>query len=163
MMLTMAAAAQGMPLPLALLSSVPGQLMTSAHAALNQGIECYRQGNYEAAAKALSQAQASRRDLSANEQQELDNWAQLNRQALQQQTLGREQLRQAEAAAHAGQTAEADALLKAVVGNSYLSAADKQRALVLSTGMRPATGAPMGANEPGAMARVKLRQARVCM
>jgi type II secretory pathway component GspD/PulD (secretin) len=154
-------------------AQVPGQTQarpSRAHVALNTGIECNRRGEYEQAAVLFQQAQEGWADLSPTEQQELSRWIQSNATALQARREAGQQVAQAEQAVKAGRTTEANELLRKVLANQYLSAADKQKAQELAERARPRAGAaaPAGPVTPGgpanhaalSLARSKLQQAR---
>jgi type II secretory pathway component GspD/PulD (secretin) len=138
-----------------------------AHVALNTGIECNRRGDYEQAAVLFRQAQDGLTDLSPTEQEELARWVQSNSAALQARQEGAMQLAQAEQAVASGRAADAAELLKKVLGNQYVTAADKQKAQQLAERTRPLTAAPVpaGQGNPAALslARSKLQQARTLM
>jgi Flp pilus assembly secretin CpaC len=160
------------PFGMAGLSSTLGQAASawraSAHAALSRGIESYQQGDYETAATAFAQAQAARRDLSPGEQQELDTMVQRNTAALQAQRAGDAQLHQAEQAIHLGRRQEAEALLRHVATNQFLTDVDKDLFQQLTAELRRPGGAmpaspPDFGPSPGEVARTKLRQARAMM
>jgi type II secretory pathway component GspD/PulD (secretin) len=97
------------------------------HGALNSGIDSYRRGDYEAAQILFRQAQEGRDELSPEDRQELDNMVHLNTAALKARAEGAELLKQAEQATKAGKVADADALVKQVATNQFLTAADKER------------------------------------
>ena len=137
--------------------------------ALNSGIDSYRRADYETADKFFRQAQESAGGLSADERQELANLLRLNSAALKARRDGTEQLRQAERALQAGQTAEAEALLKPVMTNQFLTPGDKEK---VSQIVHLLHGEPMVARAAGentnyilpiVLARTKLQQARQLM
>jgi type II secretory pathway component GspD/PulD (secretin) len=135
------------------------------HSALNDGISCYRRADYEAAASFFLQAQAGQEDLSADEQQELNDFIRLNTSALKARREGAEQLRQAERYVATGRTADADALLKSVTTNQFLTPADKLKAQKLANELRQGSYV-RGSTKPDSgvssatQARVKVKQAR---
>src|SRR5262249_23358014 len=102
------------------------QAMSRAHRVLNTAIDCYRQGDYDNAAIFFQQAQSMQEDLTPAEKDELTTNLLRNNQALQGRRDGAEQIRRAEDALQAGRTQEANALLKSVFSNQFLSPADKQ-------------------------------------
>lgn len=134
------------------------------HAALNSGVESYRKADYESAALYLAQAQTGQDDLTLQERTELTQLIQLNDSALAQRQEGRKRLRDAELAATQGRNTEADALLKSIANNQFLSADDKSKVQKLSEILNPgaATTAPMtpaGKDSSMVVARTKLQQA----
>jgi type II secretory pathway component GspD/PulD (secretin) len=135
---------------------------SKTHSALKNGIDSYRKGEHEAAAKFFEQAKAAQNDLSANERQDLETWTQLNNAALQARREGGDKVRQAEEAAKAGKTQEALDLLKTVTpSQQFLSPADKQKAQQLGEQLRPASTNAKASNATTvALARAKLQQAR---
>jgi type II secretory pathway component GspD/PulD (secretin) len=152
----------GLPAALGQASVRPARV----HGALNSGIDCYRRADYETAATYFQQAEDGKDELSADERQELSNMLRLNNTALKARREGAEQLGQAERAVQAGRTAEADAILKLVLTNQFLSGPDKAKALRLLDRVRG--GAPLYRPEgsgmaPSVLARTKLQQARVLM
>jgi len=138
------------------------------HAALNNGVECYRKADYESAASYFAQAQAGEAELSMEERGDLATFSRLNGTALKERTDGRNYLRMAEDAANDGRNAEAEALLKVVAGNQFLSLDDKAKIQRLSerlggvNPMNPATGSNANASN-AVMARTKLQQARTML
>ena len=92
------------------------------HAALNNGVECYRKADYESAAAYFAQAQAGEAELSTEERGDLATFSELNRTALKNRADGRTYLRMAEEAANDGRNAEAEMLLKAVakIGRAHV-------------------------------------------
>jgi type II secretory pathway component GspD/PulD (secretin) len=137
--------------------SRPGRV----HAALNSGVESYRKGDYELAAAYFAQAQAGRDDLSDAERDELSKLIQLNATALKQRQDGRQILQQAELAANDGRKAEAEAYLKKVAGNQFLSVDDKLKVQKLAEALSGGTTVINQTPAPGkVMAQTKLQQAR---
>ncbi|MBY0523190.1 MAG: hypothetical protein K2R98_07315 [Gemmataceae bacterium] len=140
-----------------------------AHNALTSGIDLYRRGEYEFAAKLFEQAEIGKEDLSATEQQELSTRVQQNSAALKSRRDGTEQLRKADEAFRGGRVQEASDLLKEVTGNQFLSTADRQRAQQLTEQLRPRGSgpsqpvAPPESAAPLARARAKLQQARALL
>jgi type II secretory pathway component GspD/PulD (secretin) len=135
------------------------------HAALNNGIDSYRRADYETADKFLQQAQDGRSDLSPDEQQELEKLQRLNGAALKGQQEGAERLRQAEKAFESGRSADAEALLKTVITNQFLTAAEKAKAQNLSIQLHTSDSPAGNTNytHPLILARTKLQQARQLM
>jgi type II secretory pathway component GspD/PulD (secretin) len=140
-----------------------------AHNALTDGIECYRRGDYEFAARFFEQAQVGLDDLGPTERQELTNRIQANNAALRARREGADMLRRAEDAARTGHVNDALELLKQVSSNQFVSPGDKQRAQRLTELLRggPArptpTAMPPEAAAPLARARAKLQQARTLL
>jgi type II secretory pathway component GspD/PulD (secretin) len=138
------------------------------HAALNNGVECYRKADYESAASYFAQAQAGEAELSMEERGDLATFSRLNGTALKERTDGRNYLCMAEDAANDGRNAEAEALLKVVAGNQFLSLDDKAKIQRLSerlggaNPMNPAAGSNANASN-AVMARTKLQQARTML
>jgi len=137
-----------------------------AHNALTDGIECYRRGDYEFAARFFDQAQVGVDDLSPTERQELANRIQANNAALRARKEGGDMIRKADEAVRAGRVSDALELLKQVSSNQFLAPADKQRAQQLNEQLRPGssrpaqTVMPAEAAAPLARAQAKLQQAR---
>lgn len=135
-----------------------------ASSALTNGIDCYRRGDYENAARFLGDAQAGQDYLTADGRKELADYLALNNKAIQARGTGAKQLREAEEAAKAGRNQDAEFLLKSVTSNQFLSAADKQKAQQLLERVRPNTGttstSPSANVPPIVLARAKLQQAR---
>jgi type II secretory pathway component GspD/PulD (secretin) len=142
------------------------------HAALNSGIDCYRRADYEAAATFFKKADEGKADLSMEEQQELATLMRINAVALKERNDGLDKLHQAEKAVQEGRSADAQAMLKAVTINQYLTTADKARAQRLADMLRGG-GSTSGVIQAGAstskgvtpavLARTKLQQARNLM
>jgi type II secretory pathway component GspD/PulD (secretin) len=131
------------------------------HAALNNGVECYRKADYESAAAYFAQAQAGEAELSMEERGDLATFSELNRTALKNRSDGRTYLRMAEEAANDGRSAEAEMLLKAVASNQFLSLDDKAKIQRLSERLGAGAVSPMGnPNANAVMARTKVQQAR---
>jgi type II secretory pathway component GspD/PulD (secretin) len=132
-------------------------------------MECNRRGDYEQAAVLYQQAQEGRADLSPTEQQDLARGMQSNSAAVQARREGAQQLAEAEKALRAGRAAEAAELLKKVMANQYVTAADKQKAQALRNQAQPRmAGTPTGTgpnNGPPTitLARTKLQQARTML
>lgn len=135
----------------------------SAHAALNNGIDAYRQGDYETAARYFQQASAAPKDLSPNEREDLNNMAQLNRDALLLRQQGHDQLDQAEKDLRAGRMGDADVKLQNLAVNQFLSPADKQRRQQLGEVLRsnpgPAKGQEQVASKPDGLSLLQAGQA----
>jgi type II secretory pathway component GspD/PulD (secretin)/tetratricopeptide (TPR) repeat protein len=139
-----------------------------AHAALNNGVESYRRGDYESAAAFIAQAQASQDDLSEADRKELATLIQLNNDALNQRQEGRKRLRDAELAATDGRNAEAEALLRSIANNQFLSTDDKLKVQKLYEILSPGTPMPQSTTMPNkdslaVVARTKLQQARTML
>src|SRR5262249_45467414 len=121
-----------------LLASAKGQATQTAarpsevHAALNSGIDSYRRADYESADQFFRQAQAKQKELTAGEGPELDTLRQLNGGAMKGRQEGFQLLRQVEEAVAAGRTADAEAYLRAMATNQFLSADDRGRAQELA-------------------------------
>jgi type II secretory pathway component GspD/PulD (secretin) len=159
------------PPALAGLALVMGQTSvrpSRVHAALNNGIDCYRRADYDSAAAFFQQAQAGEADLSVDERQELHNLMRFNAAALKARKDGASQLARAEGAISSGRTSEAEAVLKGVTTNQFLTPADKLKAQRLYEGLR---GGPTMARTPArnngvpadVIAKTKLQQARLLM
>src|SRR5438874_13166116 len=162
----MAAAPPG-PGTLAVLEnlSVIGQTQaraSRAHVALNSALEANRRGEYSQAAILFQEAQAGFSDLTPQEQQELTRGVESNTTALNARKEGAAQLAEAEEALKSGKGSAATALLKKVVTNQYVSAADKEKAAKLLGQVRPRDGAPGFEGEANAsnLARTKVQQAK---
>ncbi len=117
--------------------------------ALDSANDCARQGDFRQAAYFLQQAQEARDELSPDDQQHLAHLVQLNDQALQAQRQGTEQVRKAETAVNLGNAQEAEAILKGLGTNRFLSTADQLKVQQLSErlarrGAPAAAGAPAG-------------------
>jgi type II secretory pathway component GspD/PulD (secretin) len=94
--------------------------------ALQQGVDLYLKGEYEAAEPMLRAAQAGRAQLHPSEQARLDDYLRKNSEALQARFQALEQLSQADQAIQAGRYQEAEPLLKALRSNKYLNAKERQ-------------------------------------
>lgn len=130
------------------------------HAVLNSGVESYRKADYESAASYFAQAQAGEAELSADERVELATFSRLNETALNQRQDGRNYLRMAEAAAADGRNAEAEAYLKSIANNQFLSADDKVKVQRLSERLGGNAAANPVMDPNSNVARTKLQQAR---
>jgi type II secretory pathway component GspD/PulD (secretin) len=137
------------------------------HNAFRLGTECYRKSDYERAASYFQEAQAGQDTLSVEDRQSLAQWLDLNNSALRARRDGAKQLRDAEAALKKGRTQEAQALLKAVTQNqAFLAATDKLRLQQLNEQLTPNRSGTMqvsGTDNGGALARSRLKQARLFM
>jgi type II secretory pathway component GspD/PulD (secretin) len=138
---------------------------SQVHAVLRSGMDCYRKGDYELAARYLQQAKAGEANLNADEKRDLANWLSRNNTALDARRTAANQLKMAEDAMKVGKSQDAAAWLKAATPNAqFLSVADRQRMQQLTERVMP--GAPKasapGSNDTGAaiQARNKLKQAR---
>jgi type II secretory pathway component GspD/PulD (secretin) len=133
--------------------------------ALNSGIDCYRQADYEAAEKFFQQAQEGQDELSPAEREELGTLIRRTGDALKAQREGSEQLRKAENAAQSGNNAEAAAILKTISTNQFLTAADKAKVQQLTEKLQAGDGSqnPEKYIHPLLLARNKLQQARQLM
>jgi type II secretory pathway component GspD/PulD (secretin) len=145
---------------------------SQVHVAFRSGTQCYQQGDYDRAASYFQQAQAGLENLSAADQQSLAQWVQLNSTALKARRDGGDLLKRAEEAMASGRTQDALTYLKAVTPNQqFLSAADKQRFQQLSERLmplgtdktEPASSGPVGKSGSQALARSKVKQARLLL
>jgi type II secretory pathway component GspD/PulD (secretin) len=128
-------------------------------AALNEAIECYRRGEYEAAASLFRQVQSGSDNLTSVQQEDLTRFLQRNDMALQRRREASNLLRQAETAQREGQPQVAADILQRALANQYIAPADRQQALALDERLRSRQVAASG-NDPIALARTKLHQAR---
>jgi type II secretory pathway component GspD/PulD (secretin) len=103
---------------------------------LKLAIDCYKRGEYEAAAGLFVQIQARQAELSATEKQDLSSYAGANSSALRGRQEGNVLLQRADEAVRQGRMAEATPLLKAANANQYLSAPDRQHLAELSRQMQ---------------------------
>jgi type II secretory pathway component GspD/PulD (secretin) len=135
-----------------------------AHIALNSAIEANRRGDYAQAAILFQEAQAGFNDLTPQEQQELTRGMESNTAALAARKEGASQLAEAEEALKSGKGSVAADLLKKVVTNQYVSAADKEKATKLLGQVKPRDAAG-GDGETNAsnLARFKVQQAKVML
>ncbi len=135
-----------------------------ASTALNDAIDSYRKGDYEAAAQGFKVAQAGAADLTPLQQQELDQFTKLNDDALKRRTEAAELVRQAEKVEREGRGPVAVDLAQKAVANQFIAPADKQKAQeILGRGRGLPAGVAAGA-APGAAApapaKAQLAQAR---
>lgn len=148
-------------------ASTPGQSPvrpSRIRTALTSAIESYRKGDYEKAAPLFQQAKSGYDDLTPAEQQDLQSYMQLNASAMTARREASEQLRQAEKADREGRTPVLSDLVKKVAVNAdYLTAADKQRFQVLNDKMLARGLGASPAGNQGAVARAKLKQARIVL
>jgi len=137
---------------------------TQVHAALNSGIDCYRRGEYDTAARFFEQAELGKDQLTADERQELGNLLRLNRSALKAQHEGGQVVRQVADAVMAGRNADAEELLKSLVTNQFLLMQDRERAAGLAEKLGIAPIVFRGQEEkyvhPLLIARGKLQHSR---
>lgn len=94
--------------------------------ALQQGIDLYMKGEYEAAEPMLRIAEAARSQLNASEQARLDEYLRKNGEALKARFQALEQLSKADEAIQTGRYQEAEPLLKALKSSKYLNARERQ-------------------------------------
>ncbi len=137
-----------------------------ARTLLDNGIDCYRQADYEQADTLLKQAQAGVAELSASERADLENYLARNSTALQGRRDGVMLLHQLEHALSENRTQDAIELAKKLTVNQiYLGTTDKEKATLLLERVRSRGGvvapAEAGAAEgAGTLARAKLEQSR---
>ncbi len=144
--------------------------------ALNDAIDSYRKGDYEAAAVGFKQAQAGAADLTPLQQTDLAQFTKLNDEALRHRAEAADLVRDAEKAAKEGRGLVAADLAQKAIGNQFLTPADKQKAQDILARVRAATpagatavgmttGAALGAAPAPAAASVKAQvtQARKMM
>ncbi len=103
---------------------------------LKSGLDHYKSGDYEGAAKFFSQVQQGQSDLSPTERNDLKNFMQKNGDALAAQHEGHTQVRQAKDALQRGNPLAARDLIKGLTANQYLSAADRQTLATLNANLR---------------------------
>jgi type II secretory pathway component GspD/PulD (secretin) len=128
-----------------------------ASAALNDAIDSYKKGDYEAAAEGFRQARAGAAGLSPDQQQDLTRFAQANAAALQRRREAADLVRQAEQAQREGRGGAAADLAQKALANQYVAAADRQKAQEI---VGRARGTPDGAADNPVVAKGKLAQAR---
>lgn len=152
--------AQGLPLPPAPDNTVPvqvappsadvvqtgGERSTRPRDILKDGVEYHRKFEFELADVFLKKAQELRNSLSAAEQKELDACLQNNSKALAIRKQGQEMIKRASDSINAGKYQEADALIKGLKANTYLSAQDRQSVATLSDALSKSKGSATGAN-----------------
>ncbi len=129
-----------------------------ASTALNDGIDSYSKGDYEAAAEKFKQAQAGFNDLAPVQQEDLKQFSQLNDAALRHRTEAAELVRQAEKAEHDGRGLAAAELAQKALGIQHADPADKQKAQEIVAHVR---GTPAGAT--ATVGKGKLDRARKLM
>jgi type II secretory pathway component GspD/PulD (secretin) len=112
--------------------------------AFQTGKELYLKGEYEAAEPLLQIANENRKQLSAAEQAQLDDYQKRNAEAVKGRRLAVEQMVKASEAINAGRTQEADSLLKALRSSKYLTAAERQQVAVLAEQAKQKGGRPRG-------------------
>ncbi|MBL8825141.1 MAG: hypothetical protein JNJ77_21315 [Planctomycetia bacterium] len=152
--------AQGLPLPPAPDNTVPvqvappsadvvqtgGERSTRPRDILKDGVEYHRKFEFELADVYLKKAQELRTSLSAAEQKELDTFVQNNSKALAMRKQGQEMIKRASDFINAGKYQEADALVKGLKANTYLSTQDRQSVATLSDALSRSTGSVANAN-----------------
>jgi type II secretory pathway component GspD/PulD (secretin) len=138
-----------------------------AHALFTSGVDSYQKADYELADKYFAQAQAGEMELSDSDRDSLHRFMQLNANALSQRQEGRDALRKAEEAAIDGRNNEAEAYLKSISNNQYLSAEDKIKVQriseVLGKGAATSVSGRNSNQSNAVVARTKLQQARTMM
>ncbi len=110
--------------------------------ALNEAIDSYGKGDYEAAAQGFKQAQAGFADLTPLQQQDLALFTKRNDDALQRRAEAADLVRQAEKAEREGRGLIAADLAQKAIANQYAAPADKQKAQEIVGRVR---GTPAGA------------------
>jgi type II secretory pathway component GspD/PulD (secretin) len=113
-----------------------------ASSALNDAINSYGKGDFEAAADSLKLAQAGANDLTPVQQEDLKRFLQLNEGALKRRADAADQVRQAAKAEQDGHDATAADLAQKALANQYVAPADKQRAQAVVGRLRNAGAAP---------------------
>jgi type II secretory pathway component GspD/PulD (secretin) len=136
-----------------------------ASTTLNDAIDNYVKGDYEAADAGFKQAQASANDLDPQQQGDLSRFTKLNAAALQHRAEAADLVSQAEKADREGKGATALDFAKKALANQYVSPADRQKArdIINRVSTTPAGATAAGATgaTPGSvMAKGKLAQAR---
>jgi type II secretory pathway component GspD/PulD (secretin) len=132
-------------------------------AALNAAWDCWRRGDYDAAAAACQEADRRQDDLSPQERGDLARLRADVDFALKARHEGGELVQRAEQALHAGRAPEATELLKRVAANEqYLAPPDRLRFQKLNGQLKPG---PVPTARPDAagskpMAQAKVQQAR---
>ena len=159
------ASVEASALPTVGMAGLLGQLRPSrVDTILNNGIDAYRRGDYVAAAGFFQQAQKQQDYLSADKRVELKKYVDDNNEAIKAQRAGAEQLKQAEDLLKAGKGQDAETLVKQVVGNQFLTLADKQKAQQLWEKLRPNNTSTATADPNGVplitIARGRLKQGR---
>jgi type II secretory pathway component GspD/PulD (secretin) len=122
--------------------------------ALNDAINSYGKGDYEAAAASLKQAAAGANDLTPAQLEDLKRFSQLNEVALKRRGEAAELVRQAVKADKDGHHAPAADLAQKVLANQYVAPADKQKAQQIVARLRTTPAAN------SVVAKGKLAQAR---
>ncbi len=133
------------------------QPRSRASSALNDAIDSYRRGDYEAAAEGFKVAQAGVNDLTPLQQQDLARFVGFNTKALQHRAAAADLVLQAEKAEREGKGPVAADLAQKALGNQYLPPLDKVKAQELLARVR---GTPAMAANGNAAAKAKLAQAR---
>jgi type II secretory pathway component GspD/PulD (secretin)/tetratricopeptide (TPR) repeat protein len=109
---------------------------------LNDAIDNYRKGDYEAADRGLKQAQAGSADLTPLQQQELAQFTKSNDAAMQRRAEAADLVRQAEKAEREGRGLIAADLAQKALANQFAASADKEKAQAIVGRVR---GTPAGA------------------
>ncbi len=140
-----------------------GGRSSKGRAALTAAFDCWRRGDYDAAAAACQEAASRQDELTPQDRAELAHLRADVDFALKARHDGGEQVQRAEQALRAGRPAEAADLLKRVGANEqYLAPPDRLRFQQLNGQLRPGAAAPgraeTGASKP--MAQAKVQQAR---
>jgi type II secretory pathway component GspD/PulD (secretin) len=131
-----------------------------ASTALNDGIDSYLKGDYEAAAESFKQVQAGLGDLAPLQLEDLKKFSHLNEVALQHRVEAAELVRHAEKAEREGRGSAAAELAQKALANQYAAAADRQKAQdIVNRARGTAAGAPAKGGT-SVVARGKLTQAR---
>jgi type II secretory pathway component GspD/PulD (secretin) len=113
-----------------------------ASGALNDAINSYSKGDFEAAADSLKLAQAGANDLTPVQQEDLKRFLQLNESALKRRADAADQVRQAAKAEQDGHDATAADLAQKALANQYVAPGDKQRAQAIVGRVRGTGTAP---------------------
>jgi len=129
-----------------------------ASGALNDAIDSYRKGDYEAAAEGFKLAQAGSNDLTPVQRQDLAQFVGFNTAALQRRAEAADLVRQAEKAEREGKGTVAADLAQKALGNQYLPPVDKLKAQELLARVRGTTTTSAGGG--AVAAKAKLTQAR---
>jgi Flp pilus assembly secretin CpaC len=136
---------------------------SKGRAALTAAFDCWRRGDYAAAAAACQEADRRQDDLTPQDRAELARLRADVDLALKARREGGEQVQRAEQALRAGRAPEAAELLKRVSANEqYLAPPDRFRFQQLNGQLRPGM-APAGPGAPAGskpMAQQKVQQAR---
>lgn len=113
--------------------------------AVQMGIDSYFKGEYEVADVYLRQAEQVRTTLSPSEQARLAEYTKKNNEALNGRRAALAQMTEADKLIREGKAKEAEAMLKALKANKFLTANDQQVVTAMSTqlkGNTPAQGVP---------------------